>query len=219
MLRAAFTSALHGPALQASHSKTAWLLRFSGATCPHAEHRCDVYAAGICSTRPEALCCRRAASSPHPLRLMPRLRPRFWATRTPGCSTVPRAVRVIAPRRELRCGSCRSAARCQCWPFRPNLCVGPLSRAFSFAIACFVRARRWEPRSARASRCCSTFNRFDLATASDWGHAAVHRSTTPPTPPHHGRYLPRVPSPGPAIGSGRWANATCQRPARSRVTR
>src|SRR5262245_37275933 len=35
ILRAAFTSALHGPALQDSHSKTAWLLRFPGATCPH----------------------------------------------------------------------------------------------------------------------------------------------------------------------------------------
>ena len=90
MLRAAFTSALHGPAVQASHSKTAWLLRFPGATWPHAEHRCDVYAAGICSTRPKALCCKRVASRPHPLRRMARLRPRFWATRWPGCSTVPR---------------------------------------------------------------------------------------------------------------------------------
>src|SRR4030088_2038251 len=96
MLRAAFTSALHGPAVQASHSKTAWLLRFPGATCPHAEHRCDVYAAGTCSTRPKALCCRRATSWPQPLRLIARLSPRFWATRTPGCATVPRAERVIA---------------------------------------------------------------------------------------------------------------------------
>ena len=96
MLRAAFTSALHGPAVQDWHSKTAWLLRFPGATCPHAEHRCDVCAAGICSTRPQALCCSRAAIKPHPLRLMPRLSPRFCATRTPGCSIVPRAERVIA---------------------------------------------------------------------------------------------------------------------------
>jgi hypothetical protein len=34
MLRAAFTSVLQGPAPQATHWKTAWLLRFSGATCP-----------------------------------------------------------------------------------------------------------------------------------------------------------------------------------------
>ena len=43
------------PCLQASHSKTAWLLRFPGAMCPHAEHRCDVYAAGTCSIRPISL--------------------------------------------------------------------------------------------------------------------------------------------------------------------
>jgi hypothetical protein len=49
MLRAAFTSASHGPALQGTHSKTAWVLRFPGAACPQAERRCDVYAAGTCS--------------------------------------------------------------------------------------------------------------------------------------------------------------------------
>ena len=69
MLRAAFTSALHGPAPQATHWKTAWLLRFSGATCPQWEHRCDVYAAGTNSSRPRALCFNRATSSPHPWRL------------------------------------------------------------------------------------------------------------------------------------------------------
>jgi hypothetical protein len=31
----------------------------------------------------------------HPLRRMPRLRPRFYATRWPGCSMVPRALWVI----------------------------------------------------------------------------------------------------------------------------
>ena len=35
-----------------------------------------------------------------------------------------------------------------------------VSRALSFAIASFVRARRLEPRSAVASRCCRTFNRL-----------------------------------------------------------
>ena len=111
MLRAAFTSALHRPALQASHSKTAWLLRFSGATCPHAEQRCDVYAAGTCSTRPEALCCNRVTSWPQPLRLIPRLSPRFWATPCPGCSTVPRATRVMARTSRSSIRSCRTAAR------------------------------------------------------------------------------------------------------------
>ena len=35
-----------------------------------------------------------------------------------------------------------------------------VSRALNFAIASFARARRWEPRAARARRCCSTFNRL-----------------------------------------------------------
>ncbi len=55
-----------------------------------------VYAAGTNSTRPEALCFNRATSSPHPWRLISRLRLRFCATRLPGCSPVPRAERVIA---------------------------------------------------------------------------------------------------------------------------
>jgi hypothetical protein len=96
MLRAAFTSALHDPALQATHWKTAWLLRFSGATCPQREHRCDVYAAGTNSSRPAALCLSRATSIPHPWRLISRLSPRFCATLVPGRSRVPRADRVIA---------------------------------------------------------------------------------------------------------------------------
>ncbi len=62
MFRAEFTSALHRPALHTSHSKTAWLLRFPGATCPQAEHRCDVYAADTCSSLPDALCCKRVTS-------------------------------------------------------------------------------------------------------------------------------------------------------------
>ncbi len=55
MSRAAFTSALHGPAPQATHWKTAWLLRLSGATYPQWEHRCDVYAGGTNSSRPRGL--------------------------------------------------------------------------------------------------------------------------------------------------------------------
>ena len=101
MLRAALTSALHGPAPQATHWKTAWLLRFSGATCPQWEHRCDVYAAGTVSSRPRALCLSRATSSPHPWRLIARLRPRFCATWVPGQSRVPRAERVIARTRQV----------------------------------------------------------------------------------------------------------------------
>ena len=191
MLRAAFTSALHGPAVQAWHSKTAWLLRFSGATCPHAEHRCDVYAAGMCSIRPKALCCNRAASRPHPLRLMARLRPRFCATRRPGCSMVPRALRVMArtSRASMRIVSKRRAISVVV--FSTQSFRRSRSRAFSLAMASFVPARRFEPRSARARRCCSTFNRFDSpgVRAGAWqqftgGQCRRHRNTTVDT--HHG---------------------------------
>ena len=67
MLRAALTSALHGPAPQATHWKTAWLLRFSGAMCPQWEHRCDVYAAGTNSSRPWALCFKPGDQQSPPL--------------------------------------------------------------------------------------------------------------------------------------------------------
>ena len=53
MFLAAFTSALQAK-LQATHRKTAWLSRFSRATCPHALQHCEVYAAGTFSTRPGA---------------------------------------------------------------------------------------------------------------------------------------------------------------------
>ena len=218
MLRAAFTSALHGPALQAMHSKTAWLLRFSGATCPHAEHCCDVYAAGICSTRPNALCCKRAASRPQPLWLISRLRPRFCATHRPGCFTVPRAVRVIArtSRASMRIVSKRRAMSVVA--FSTQSLRRSLSRAFSFAIANFVRTRRLEPRSARARRCCRTLTRL----ASPGLNRGARNSS--PVDNAADQTMPRsipttLPSPGPAIGSGLWANAICQRPTRSRVTR
>lgn len=80
ILRAALTSVLHGPAVQATH----------------AEHRCDVYAAGTCSTRSNVLCCSRTSNRPQPLQLIGRFNPRFCATLLPGRSTVPLALRVMA---------------------------------------------------------------------------------------------------------------------------
>ena len=196
MLRAALTSALHRPAVQESHSKTAWLLRFPAATCPHAEHRCDVYAAGICSTRPQALCCKRAPSSPQPLRPIARFSPRFCATRTPGCSTVPRAERVIArtSRASILIVSKRRAISVV--TFSTQSLRRSASRAFSFAIALLVRTRRLEPRLARASRCCSTVNRFD-SPAERLGarsNSPVDSAAATATP----RSMPTtLPSPGP----------------------
>ena len=153
MLRAAFTSALHGPALQATHWKTAWLLRFSGAMCPHWEHRCDVYAAGTNSRRPEALYLSRATKSPQPWRLIWRLRPRFCATLVPGCSRVPRAGRVMArtfksSTRTVSKRRARSVVVVSTQSRRRSV-----SRARTFATPSFVRARRADPRCARARRC------------------------------------------------------------------
>ena len=92
--------------------------------CPHTEHRCDVYAAGICSTRPQALCCKRAASRPHPLRLMPGSGRAFAPPAGRAARRCPAHCGSSRVRQGLRCGSCRSAARCPWWPFRPSPCAG-----------------------------------------------------------------------------------------------
>src|ERR1700692_429558 len=110
--------------------------------------------------------------------------------RTPGCSTVPRAVRVIArtSRASILIVSKRRAMSVVA--FSTQSLRRSASRAINFAIASLVRARRLEPRLARASRCCSTFNRLasprlrpgtcnnsplDSATV-DTDHAAVART-------------------------------------------
>ena len=93
-----------------------------------------------------------------------------------------------------------------------------VSRALSLAIASFVRARRREPRSARASRCCRTFNRLasPRPRPGACNSSPVDNAAETATP----RSIPTtLPSPGPAIGSGTWANAMNQRPARSQVMR
>ncbi len=89
---------------------------------------------------------------------------------------------------------------------------------FQFRDRPFRLERRWEPRLARASCCCNTFNRFDSpgvrpgACSSSPVDSAADTTTPRSTPT-------TLPSPGPVIGSGTCANATCQRAARSRVTR
>ncbi len=218
MLRAAFTSALHGPAPQATHWKTAWLLRFSGATCPQWEHRCDVYAGGTNSSRPEALCFNRATSSPHPWRLISRLRPRFCATLVPGYSRVPRAERVIAR-------TFKSSTR-MVWKRRATSVVifstqsrrRSVSRARNLARVRFVRARRADPRRARASCCCnrrsrSTSPALRPGTRSSSPLDSATDTVTPRSTPT------TLPSFGPGTGSGMAAKARCQRPDRSSVTR
>src|ERR1700733_14200778 len=95
MLRAAFTSAL--PAYpQAVHLKSAWLSRDLASTCPHAEHRWLVYAAGTFSTRPGALSSSRRTSRPQPDREIPRFSPVLAATLRPGRSVpAPPDVRAV----------------------------------------------------------------------------------------------------------------------------
>ena len=82
----------------------------------------------------------------------------------------------------------------------------------------FVRARRLEPRLARASRCCSTFNRLasPAVRLGACSSSPVDSAADTATP----RSMPTtLPSRARRSESGMWANATCQRPARSRVTR
>ena len=184
MLRAAFKSALQGSAPQARHWKTAWLLRFSGATCPQWEHRCDVYAAGTSSSRPWALCFNRVTSIPHPWRLISRLRPRFCATLVPGHSRVPRAERVMARtfKSSTRMVSKRRANRW--WSFPPSYGADrfrapatALSLA-SFAPADSIRGALGPDEAAIG--------------AAAWPHqplgqepSAARRWTAPPIPRHH----------------------------------
>src|SRR5664280_2110507 len=66
MLRAAFRSAC-AVWPQDRQTKRAWLSRDSAAVYPQAWHRCDVYAALTCSTRPGAFCSSRVTSTPQPL--------------------------------------------------------------------------------------------------------------------------------------------------------
>src|SRR5690349_19800445 len=83
MLMAALRSALH-LYRQAVQAKTAWLLRFSPATCPHAEQRWLVNAGLIFSTRPRALCSSRLTRIPQPEARICRFSPALARTPRPG---------------------------------------------------------------------------------------------------------------------------------------
>jgi len=99
----------------------------------------------------------------------------------------------------------------------PVLAPIPLTGLQS-AIARFVSSRRLEPRLPRPSRCCNTFNRFDSPAVKPGtcSSSPVDSAADTATP----RSMPTtLQSLGPQIGSGRCANAICQRPARSRVIR
>src|ERR1035437_4515631 len=217
MFLAAFTSAF---ALypQETHTKVAWLLRLSCATCLQGLQVCDVYAALTFSTLPEAFCSSRATSRPHPDLRMPRLSPAFCATFLPGFSMVPRAERVmlLTLRFSTRITS-NLRARSVLVFWAQSLRRSP-SLAFSPATRALTLWRRLDPRAARASLRCSRRSRpasFRLSPPGlvispvDSATATVTPRSTPTTPP----------APGAGIGSGITASAICQRPALSQVMR
>jgi hypothetical protein len=121
------------------------------STCPHAEHRWLVYAAGIFSTRPGALSSSRRTSRPQPDREIPRFSPALARTFRPGFSVVPLADRVMFAifRPSTRITSKRRAMSVDVFShqsFRRSV-----SLAFSRAMAVLTLPRRADPRLARAS--------------------------------------------------------------------
>ena len=117
-----------------------------------------------------------------------------------------------------RPGSGRTAARCRWTPFSAQSLRRSLSLARSRAIACLARPRRFEPRLARASVRCMrrSLARSRPVRAGQCSNSPMDRAAETGTP----RSMPTVwPLPGAGTGAGITANATCQRPARFRVTR
>ena len=100
---------------------------------------------------------------------------------------------------------------------RPNLCAdrphGPSASLSPFRSGAPVGAARGpaEPLLQHRQPLGRTWGRLGACSSSPVDSAAA--TTTPRSMPTTLR------SPGPATGSGMWANATCQRPARSRITR
>ena len=102
----------------------------------------------------------RGQLSPQPLRLIARLSPRFWATRTPGCAVVPRADSVMA-RTSSASILITSKRRARSVVVFSTQSLRRSSRGLSAcAIARFVFHGGWNPARQRASRCCNTFSRF-----------------------------------------------------------
>ena len=145
------------------------------------------------------------------------VQPAFLSNAYTGLLEVPRAERVIArtSRASILIVSKRLAMSVVA--FSTQSLRRSVSRALSFAIARFVRRRGWShvwPGRVVAAVPSTAWPH----PGSDWVRAAARRSTVPPTATP-GRCPPRSASRGPQIGAGMWANAICQRPARSRVTR
>ena len=134
---------------------------------------------------------------------------------SPGClSPTGSCCRSSGPRR----GSRRTAARCPWTLFSAQSVRRSLSRARSRAIACLTRPRRFEPRFARASVRCMrrSLIRSRPVRTGQCSNSPEDRAAETATP----RSMPTTwPLPGAGTGPGTTAKATCQRPARSIVTR
>jgi hypothetical protein len=149
---------------------------------------------------------------------MDRFKPAFCRTCRPGWSTVPLGDVVIA--RTLRFSTrmrskrrARSVEVCSAQFRRRSAC-----RAVSRARARLTCARRLEAGAARARRRCSRRSRRaslgrKVGAISSSPVDSAADTTTPRSSATTCRF------PGAGITGGTAANATCQRPARSRVTR
>ena len=212
---------LHGPGLprQATHAKTAWLLRLSRATCPHAEHRCDVYAAATRSSLPAVLWSSRRNQPTPPLMTDGAVEPpflRYPSARVFHCAARgaghrPHVERLdpngVKPARQIRCRLLHPVsppigfARFDSGDRRASSAAGGWSHARRAQDVAATGATGPARRGLRPGQC----NSSPVDRAAD---TATPRST--PT---------TLPSAGPGIESGMCANATCQRPARSRAMR
>jgi hypothetical protein len=147
--------------------------------------------------------------------MIERFSPALARTFVPGAPIVPLAERVMVPifRSSTAIMSKRRAR--SVLVFSVQSLRRSVSRAFRFAIASLTSPRRWEPRRARASfRSSRAFSRSRRPGACN--NSPVDNAADTATP----RSTPTAcPVPGAGIGSGIAANATCQRPALSRVMR
>ena len=156
---------------------------------------------------PRALCCNRATSSPHPWRLISRLRPRFCATRVPGCSRVPRAERVIARtfKSSTRMVSKRRARSVVVFSTQSRR-RSVSGRATSQWPAWFVRAGQIRVAPGPDAAAIGAVVGFRRHEGQE--HAAAARWTGPPRPPRRDPHPPRCHHRVPGRGRG-WRQKRC----------
>ena len=212
MFRDTFTWRCTGRVARSALEAT-WLLRFSGAICPHAERPETCTPPG--SVRPgRSLLLQARGEKPQPLRLIARLSPRFAAARTTGSQWFRAQTRHRAYVKSLDSdhveASCESVMR-----FSTQSFDGPV-RNFLLDDRAFVLPPRFEPRLARAATAATP------STAST--HPAVRPRASSGSPVesaatrlHRGRSRPRS-----ASSASSQRGNICERdmppPARSQMT-